>query len=155
MDPLSIIASIIAISSFATASLNVILKIRGASDEVQALINEISDLSAIIKDVEHTLRYNKRLNAESNGVATLHAVLSKANITSARIGLSVANVVALSDNSRTSLQAQASDVCRIRNEVQKLRQLVDSKSRWESSNKPFWRGNFEEEVFAHNLGTLQ
>ena len=81
MDPLSIIASIIAIGSFATASLNVILKIRGASDEVQALINEISDLSAIVKDVEHTLRYNKRLNAESNGVATLHAVLSKANIT--------------------------------------------------------------------------
>ena len=61
--------------------MNVILKIRGASDEVQALINEISDLSAIIKDVEHTLRYNKRLNAESNGVATLHAVLSKANTT--------------------------------------------------------------------------
>ena len=81
MDPLSIIASIIAIGSFATASLNVILKIRGASDEVQALINEISDLSAIIKDVEHTLRYNKRLNAESNGVATLHAVLSKAHTT--------------------------------------------------------------------------
>ena len=81
MDPLSIIASIIAIGSFATASLNVILKIRGASDEVQALINEISDLSAIVKDVEHTLRYNRRLNAESNGVATLHAVLSKANIT--------------------------------------------------------------------------
>ena len=81
MDPLSIIASTIAIGSFATASLNVILKIRGASDEVQALINEISDLSAIIKDVEHTLRYNKRLNAESNGVASLHAVLSKANTT--------------------------------------------------------------------------
>ena len=81
MDPLSIIASTIAIGSFATASLNVILKIRGASDEVQALINEISDLSAIIKDVEHTLRYNKRLNAESSGVATLHAVLSKANTT--------------------------------------------------------------------------
>ena len=81
MDPLSIIASTIAIGTFATASLNVILKIRGASDEVQALINEISDLSAIIKDVEHTLRYNKRLNAESNGVATLHAVLSKANVT--------------------------------------------------------------------------
>ena len=81
MDPLSIIASIIAIGSFATASLNVIVKIRGASDEVQALINEISDLSAIIKDVEHTLRYNKRLNAESNGVATLHAVLSKAHTT--------------------------------------------------------------------------
>ena len=81
MDPLSIIASIIAIGSFATASLNVIVKIRGASDEVQALINEISDLSAIIKDVEHTLRYNRRLNAESNGVATLHAVLFKANTT--------------------------------------------------------------------------
>lgn len=81
MDPLSIIASTIAIGSFATASLNVILKIRGASEEVQALINEISDLSAIIKDVEHTLRYNKRLNAESNGVASLHAVLSKANTT--------------------------------------------------------------------------
>ena len=81
MDPLSIIASIIAIGSFATASLNVILKIRGASDEVQALINEISDLSAIVKDVEHTLRYNNRLNAESNGVATLHAVLSKAHTT--------------------------------------------------------------------------
>ena len=81
MDPLSIIASIIAIGSFATASLNVIVKIRGASDEVQALINEISDLSAIIKDVQHTLRYNKRLNAESNGVATLHAVLSKAHTT--------------------------------------------------------------------------
>ena len=81
MDPLSIIASTIAVGTFATASLNVILKIRGASDEVQALINEISDLSAIIKDVEHTLRYNKRLNAESNGVASLHAVLSKANTT--------------------------------------------------------------------------
>lgn len=81
MDPLSIIASTIAVGTFASASLNVILKIRGASDEVQALINEISDLSAIIKDVEHTLRYNKRLNAESNGVASLHAVLSKANTT--------------------------------------------------------------------------
>ena len=81
MDPLSIIASIITLGSFATASLNVILKVRGASDEVQALINEISDLSAIIKDVEHTLRYNKRLNAESDGVASLHAVLLKANTT--------------------------------------------------------------------------
>lgn len=81
MDPLSIIASVIAIGSFTTASLKVILKIRGASDEVQALINEISDLSAIIKDVEHILRYNKRLNAKSDGVASLQAVLSKANIT--------------------------------------------------------------------------
>jgi hypothetical protein len=45
------------------------------------LINEISDLSAIIKDVEHTLRCNKRLDAESSRVASLHAVLSKANTT--------------------------------------------------------------------------
>ncbi|MCJ1437804.1 hypothetical protein MMC27_007191 [Xylographa pallens] len=81
MDPLSIIASVIAIGSFTTASLEVILKIRGASDQVQALINEISDLSAIIKDVEYTLRRNTRLNAESAGVASLHAVLSKANTT--------------------------------------------------------------------------
>lgn len=81
MDRLSIIASALTIGTFTTASLKVILKIRGASDEVQALINEISDLSAIIKDVEHALRYNKRLNAESTGVASLHAVLSKANTT--------------------------------------------------------------------------
>jgi hypothetical protein len=40
-----------------------------------------SDLSAIIKDVEHSLRHNKRLNAKGTGVASLHAVLSKANTT--------------------------------------------------------------------------
>jgi hypothetical protein len=81
MDPLSIIASVLTIGTFTTASLEVILKIRGASGEVEALINEISDLSAIIKDVEHTLRHNKRLNAKGTGVASLHAVLSKANTT--------------------------------------------------------------------------
>lgn len=81
MDPLSIIASVLTIGTFTTESLKVILKLRGASGEVQALINEISDLSAIIKDVEHTLRYNKRLSDESTGLASLHAVLSKANST--------------------------------------------------------------------------
>jgi hypothetical protein len=79
MEPLSLIASVLTVGAFTTASLKVILQVRGASDEVQALINEISDLSAIIKDVEHTLRYNKRLKAESTGIASLHAVLSKAN----------------------------------------------------------------------------
>ena len=56
--------------------------------------------------------------------------------TSARIELSVANVVALSDDSRTLLQAQASDARGIRDEIQKLRQLVNSKSGWESSDEP-------------------
>lgn len=93
MDPLSIIASVIAIGSFTTASSEVILVIRGASDEVQALINEMSDLSAIIKDVEYTLRYNKRLNAESTDVASLHAVLSKANTTVNHLHSSVCNVL--------------------------------------------------------------
>lgn len=81
MDPLSIIASVLTIGTFTIASLKVILTIRGASGEVEALINEISDLSAIIKDVEHTLRHNKRLNAKGSGAASLHAVLSKANTT--------------------------------------------------------------------------
>ena len=81
MDPLSIIASAISIGAFTSASLQVILKIRGASDEIQALINEISDLSAIIKDVEHALRYNKAVNADKTGTASLYAVLSKANTT--------------------------------------------------------------------------
>ena len=81
MDPLSVIASILTIGAFTTASLKVILKIRGTSGEVEALINEISDLSAIVKDVEHTLHCNRRLNAERTGVASLHAVLSKTNTT--------------------------------------------------------------------------
>lgn len=81
MDPRSMIASILTIGAFTNASLKVFLTIRGASGEVQALINEISDLSAIIKDVEHTLHHNRRLNAESTGFASLHAVLSKANTT--------------------------------------------------------------------------
>ena len=58
MGPLSIIASVLIIPTFTTATLKVILKIRGASDELQALINEISDLNAVMKDVEQTLHYN-------------------------------------------------------------------------------------------------
>ena len=81
MDPLSIIAGAITIGGFTTESLKVILKIRGASDDVQALINEISDLSAIIKDVEHTLRYTRRMDIGSTGFASLQAVLEKANTT--------------------------------------------------------------------------
>lgn len=81
MDPLSITAGIIAIAGFTTASLKVILKIRGISDEIQALLNEISDLSAIVKDVEHTLRSSKNLSIHSPGMTSLIAVLSKANIT--------------------------------------------------------------------------
>ncbi|KAL8886070.1 MAG: hypothetical protein Q9215_006181 [Flavoplaca cf. flavocitrina] len=72
----SIITSVVTIGAFTSASLQVILKIRGASDEIQALINEISDLSAIIKDVEHTLRYNKAVNADKTGTASLYAVES-------------------------------------------------------------------------------
>jgi pyruvate/2-oxoglutarate/acetoin dehydrogenase E1 component len=79
MEPLSVIASVLTVGAFVTASLKVILQVRGASDEVQALINEISDLSAIIKDAEHTLRCNKRLKAAATGLTSLHAVLSKAN----------------------------------------------------------------------------
>ena len=56
--------------------------------------------------------------------------------TSARIELSVANVIALSDYSSTLLQAQASDARGIRKEIQELRQLVDSRSRGESSDEP-------------------
>lgn len=81
MDPLSAIASILTIGAFTTASLKVILKIRGASGEVEALINEVSDLSAVIKDVEYALHYNRKLNADSTSFASLHAVLSKANTT--------------------------------------------------------------------------
>ena len=55
---------------------------------------------------------------------------------SARTELGVANVVALSDDSRILLQAQASDTRGIRSDIQKLRQLVDSNSRWESSDEP-------------------
>ena len=56
--------------------------------------------------------------------------------TSARIELSVANIVALSDYSKTSLQAQASDTRGIRKEIQELRQLVDSRSKGEFSDEP-------------------
>ena len=72
----SIITSVITIGAFTGASLQVILKIRAASDKIQALINEISDLSANIKDVEHTLRYNKAVNADKTGTASLYAVES-------------------------------------------------------------------------------
>jgi hypothetical protein len=44
--------------------------------------------------------------------------------TGARIELSVANIVALSDHSRTLLQAQAADTHELREEVRDLRQLV-------------------------------
>ena len=74
MDPLSTIASVLAIGTFTTASLKVVLKIRGASDEVQALINE-------------------RLNADSIGVASLHAVLSKANTTINNLNAFVSRVL--------------------------------------------------------------
>jgi hypothetical protein len=49
--------------------------------------------------------------------------------TGARIELSVANVVALSDHSRTLLQAQAADTHQLREEVRGLRQLVSLRSR--------------------------
>ncbi len=53
--------------------------------------------------------------------------------TGARIELSVANVVALSDHSRSLLQAQVSDTRELRDEVRDLRQLVDFRSREDSS----------------------
>lgn len=56
--------------------------------------------------------------------------------TGARIELSVANIVALSDHSRTLLQAQATDTHEIREEVRDLRQLVDSRSRGGSFGGP-------------------
>jgi hypothetical protein len=49
--------------------------------------------------------------------------------TGARIELSVANVVALSDHSRTLLQAQAADTHQLREEVRDLRQLVGLRSK--------------------------
>ena len=81
MDPVSIAASIIAIGGFTTASLKVILKVRGASDEVQALINEISDLSAIVKDVEDTVLHNRKISTETPGFATLCGALTRAKTT--------------------------------------------------------------------------
>lgn len=55
--------------------------------------------------------------------------------TGARIELSVANVVALSDHSRSLLQAQVSDTRELRDEVRDLRQLVDFRSREDSLGK--------------------
>ena len=49
--------------------------------------------------------------------------------TGARIELSVANVVALSDYSQTLLQTQATETQELREEVRDLRQLVDLRSR--------------------------
>jgi hypothetical protein len=109
MDPLSIIASVITIGTFTNASLRVILKIRGASGEVEALINEISHLGAIIKGVEHTLRHNRRLNTTGPGVASLHAVLSRANTTINHLHAYVSRVLikeeSLLRNSRISRTA--------------------------------------------------
>lgn len=56
--------------------------------------------------------------------------------TGARIELSVANVVALSDHSRTLLQAQAADTHQLREEVRDLRQLVGLGSRGVSFGRP-------------------
>lgn len=49
--------------------------------------------------------------------------------TGARIELSVANIVAMSDHSRTLLQAQVTDNHELREEVRDLRQLVDARLR--------------------------
>ena len=99
MDSSPTTAGILTIGSSITASLKIILKLRGTSDEIQALMNEISDLSAVIKDVEHTLRYNQNLNAESQGVASLHTVLSKANNTINHLQAYVSNVLIKKEDS--------------------------------------------------------
>ncbi|KAF2219190.1 hypothetical protein BDZ85DRAFT_46813 [Elsinoe ampelina] len=194
MDPLSVTAGIIAIGGFTTASLKVILKVRGASDEIQALINEISDLSAIVKDVEHTLLHNKHLTKETPGFSNLHTVLVRAKTTithlhafvnsvlikeesmlrnerlsrttwlkqkpqvskyqhdllsirtelsqalglanlniSARIELSVTQIVALSDATKSLLESRIDDASQLRDDLKSLRQqLVPIKPNGES-----------------------
>ena len=55
MDPLAILTGVITLSGALLATLNVIKSACGASDEVCALINEVSDTQIVLESVEPLL----------------------------------------------------------------------------------------------------
>jgi hypothetical protein len=81
MDPLSVSASIIAVGGLVIKSLRIILKLKDAPTEVNALINEVSDLSTLVKDTEAIIKRRQSLDSSASEVQSLADVLGKSKKT--------------------------------------------------------------------------
>jgi hypothetical protein len=74
MDPLSITCGIITISGVVLGSLKILSTVLGASDEGIALMNEVTDLQVVLRDVQSILEGSKKAEIES-----LQSALAKLN----------------------------------------------------------------------------
>jgi len=74
MDPLSITCGIITISGVVLGSLKVLSTVLGASDEGIALMNEVTELQVVLRDVQSILEGSKKAEIES-----LQSALAKLN----------------------------------------------------------------------------
>jgi hypothetical protein len=77
MDPLSIIASILTVGGAVRQSLKIVKAIRGAPAELQMLLNEVADLTAVSKNIEAILQKSKRNDQSDDSLSGLVAALSK------------------------------------------------------------------------------
>ena len=65
MDPLSITASSIAVASAAGHALKIIQRTYTAKPELLALLNEVADVAAVLRNVEHSLQLEQQTDLQS------------------------------------------------------------------------------------------
>jgi len=79
MDPLSVIASTLAVVQAALGTLNVLLVLRGAPAEIKSLVQDISDLEAVLRTIEQASRGEGLLQPQAqDGYSAVQRLLTKA-----------------------------------------------------------------------------
>ena len=129
MDPLSVIASVIAISGAVATSLEQVRKFYGAEADVLGLINEVSDLRLILEGLDQTIQERgQHVKLQKDRVLAIISVLKRAQTEFEALNQAIKGGVFRTDPetgkdkvSRTSWMRKKSRILRLQSQIKDTR----------------------------------